>query len=122
MHWTGSAIYHHKVECQGGLKTNLKHLPHPLRLLLNLIWLKTDTQNKDFMKGLMHLNTKVAKMISNASLAVQSSDDKKEEVMNYALIVFLRAGDSFEINLENFKLIVHLYFISVCNGFGIADD
>jgi hypothetical protein len=42
--------------------------------------------------------------------------------MNYALIVFLRAGDSFEINLENFKLIVHLYFISVCNGFGIADD
>jgi len=74
------------------------------------------------MKGLMHLNTKVAKMISNASLAVQSSDEKKEEVMNYALIVFLRAGDSFDINLENFKLIVHLYFISVCNGFGIADD
>jgi hypothetical protein len=42
--------------------------------------------------------------------------------MNYALIVFLRAGDSFEINLDNFKLIVHLYFISICNGFGIADD
>jgi hypothetical protein len=68
-------------------------LPHPLRLLLNLIWLKTDKENKDFMKGLMNFNSKVAKMISNASLAVQSSDDKKEEIMNYALIVFLRAGD-----------------------------
>jgi len=61
-------------------------------------------------------------MISNACLAVQASDEKKEEVMNYALIAFLRAGDSFEVNFENFKLIVHLYFISICNGFGIADD
>ena len=74
------------------------------------------------MKGLMYLNTKVTKMISNASLAVQSSEDKKEEVMNYALIVFLQAGDSFDINLDNFKLIVHFYFISICNGVGIADD
>ncbi len=42
--------------------------------------------------------------------------------MNYALIVFLRAGESFDVNFENFKLIVHLYFICICNGFGIADD
>jgi len=45
-------MFHHKIECSGGLKQNLQHLPHPLRLLLNLVWLKTDTQNKDFMKGL----------------------------------------------------------------------
>ena len=41
--------------------------------------------------------------------------------MNYALIAFLKIPQ-MEVSLENFKTIVHLYFISLCNGFGIADD
>jgi hypothetical protein len=67
-----------------------------------MIWLKTDNGNKEFMKGLANLNQKILKMISNANRAIQASDEKKEEVMNYALIVFLRAGDSFDVNFENF--------------------
>lgn len=62
-------------------------------------------------------------MISNASKIVQSSDEKKEEVMNYVLIAFLKNVDlGFEVSLDNFKLVTHLYFITICNGFGIADD
>jgi hypothetical protein len=60
-------------------------------------------------------------MVSNAC-KIMNSQEKKEEIMNYALIVFLKVGDSFQMNLENFKIIVHLYCICICNGFGIADD
>lgn len=60
-------------------------------------------------------------MISNAC-KIFASQEKKEEIMNYALIVFLRSGDNFAVNIDNFKLIMHLYGISLCNGFGIADD
>ena len=59
-------------------------------------------------------------MISNANLGVVS-EEKKEELINYALICFLRVPE-MEVSLENFKVFVHMYFISVCNGFGIADD
>jgi hypothetical protein len=41
--------------------------------------------------------------------------------MNYALIVFLKMTN-LDVSFENFRLILHLYFISICNGFGIADD
>jgi len=40
--------------------------------------------------------------------------------MNYALIVFLR--NPLSVNIENFKMVTHLYFLTLCNGFGIADD
>lgn len=40
--------------------------------------------------------------------------------MNYAMIVFLRTPELAPC-LDNFKLIAHLYYISICNGFGIAD-
>lgn len=59
-------------------------------------------------------------MVSNADKGV-SKEEKKEDLINYALIVFLRVPE-LEVNLENFKLITHVYFISLCNGFGIADD
>ena len=57
-------------------------------------------------------------MVSNASKGI---DEKKEEIVNYALICFLRVPN-LEVSKENLRLIVHLYFISLCNGFGIADD
>lgn len=60
-------------------------------------------------------------MISNASKILQSSEERKEEAMNYALIAFLRTP-ALSVSLENFRLITHLYFMSLCNGFGIADD
>lgn len=59
-------------------------------------------------------------MISNSNLGVVN-EEKKEELINYALICFLRVPE-MEVSLENFKVFVHMYFISVCNGFGIADD
>ena len=95
-------------------------MPHPLRLLINLLSLKSDKSHKDFMTNLSIFNSKIAKMISNASRGIVF-EDKKEEIVNYALICFLRVPE-LEISLENFKMIVHLYFISICNGFGIADD
>ena len=62
-------------------------------------------------------------MISNADKAILGNDSRKEEACNYALIVFLRSVDmGMEVNLENFRSIVHLHFILICNGFGIADD
>ena len=60
-------------------------------------------------------------MISNASKILQSSEERKEEAMNYALIAFLRTP-ALNVSLENFRLITHLYFMTLCNGFGIADD
>jgi len=60
-------------------------------------------------------------MISNASKILQSSEERREEAMNYAMIAFLRTP-TLSVSLENFRLITHLYFISLCNGFGIADD
>ena len=89
---------------------------------MTLVLMKTDTKNKEFMTSLNNLNNKVLKMISNACKAVMASEEKKEEVINYALIIFLHLSDTFEVSFENFKTVVHLYFISICNGFGIADD
>ena len=60
-------------------------------------------------------------MISNASKAMTYSEAKKEEVFNYVMVAFLRCPE-LEINKSNFEMIVHLYFISLCNGFGIADS
>lgn len=76
------------------------------------------------MHNLMVFNTQVVTMISNASKILLKSDAKKEEIMNYALIAFLKTTSSqnFEISEHNFKLIVHLYCLSICNGFGIADN
>ena len=60
-------------------------------------------------------------MISNAHKVLLRDESKREEVMNYAMVVFLKIP-SLDINLNNFKMIVHLHFISLCNGFGIADN
>jgi hypothetical protein len=36
------------------------------------------------------------------------------------MVVYLRTPE-LEINIETFKLILHLHYILICNGFGIAD-
>lgn len=59
-------------------------------------------------------------MISNADKIVKS-EEKLEEIINYSMVVFLRIPD-LEISLETFKLIVHVHFALLCNGFGIADN
>jgi hypothetical protein len=59
-------------------------------------------------------------MISNASLALAQSEERREEIYNYAMVVFLRIPE-LEISIKNFEMITHLYCISLCNGFGIAD-
>ena len=75
------------------------------------------------MQALYNFTQKVSRMVSNACRGAMASEERREEVMNYAMIVFLRmCGLGFEVSMANFKTIVHLYFISLCNGFGVADD
>lgn len=59
-------------------------------------------------------------MISNAS-RILKNEEKKEEIINAAFVVFLKLRSWLEMNLDNFRLIVHMYFMSLCNAFGIAD-
>ncbi|CDW88943.1 UNKNOWN [Stylonychia lemnae] len=85
--------------------------------------MKTDNKNKEFMANLKLFNEQIATMISNAGKILKKSDDKKEEAMNYAMVTFLKNySQGFEVNMDNFKTVIHLYFISICNGFGIADN
>lgn len=42
-------------------------------------------------------------------------------MINYAIVAFLRTPE-LEINLLNFELICHIYYLTICNGFGIADN
>eukprot|EP00347_Sterkiella_histriomuscorum_P016768 403351926 len=115
----------HRSECKSPKSAiSLKSMPQSLRLLLSLLYLKTDSKNPKFMSNLQIFNEQVITMISNASKILMKSQEKREEVMNYAMVCFLKTAQSsnFEVNIDNFKLIVHLYFLSICNGFGIADN
>lgn len=69
------------------------------------------------MKNLDTYNKLVITMVSNASKVSATSAG---EVMNYAFVTFLR--NNLAVNLDNFKTIMHVYALSQCNGFGIADD
>ena len=56
--------------------------------------------------------TSMAKSIIN--------DIDKTKISSYAMLVFLKCPQ-LEINMQNFKLIVHLYCIIEVNAFGISD-
>ena len=53
-----------------------------------------------------------------ASKVVEEVD--KTKISTYAMIVFLKCPQ-LEINMDNFKMIVHLYCILEVNAFGICD-
>lgn len=74
------------------------------------------------MRALADFNNKISLMVSNAAKVAMSSHEKREEVINYALIAFLRNHGKLDVTFDNFKMIVHLYYMTLCNGFGIADD
>ena len=59
-------------------------------------------------------------MISNLS-SIWHNENLQEELINYAIVTFLRTPE-LEISLENFRLISHIYYLTICNGFGIADN
>jgi hypothetical protein len=59
-------------------------------------------------------------MVSNSS-RILLSDNRKDEASNFALMTYFLTP-TLDVNLKTFKTIVHLYFISLCNSFGIADD
>ena len=58
-------------------------------------------------------------MISNASKILLQSQEKREECLNYAMVVFMKL--ELEVSLDTFKLVTHVYLASQCNAFGIAD-
>lgn len=76
-----------------------------------MLWKKTNAQHNEFMRNLKVFNEQISTMISNAGKALFQSEQKKEEIFNYAMVAFLRTPE-LQINLNNFQMIVHLYFIS----------
>ena len=52
-----------------------------------------------------------------ANLAIEIDHNK---LTTYAMVVFLRCPD-LEINIENVKLILHIFSILEVNAFGISD-
>ena len=80
--------------------------------------LKTDTARKTSMQALKNFNQKVLSMTSMASQVVLEADRTK--IATYAMVVFLRCP-SLEVNIENFKLIAHVYSLLEVNAFGISD-
>jgi len=93
-------------------------MPSPLRLLLQVMRLKTDTGRKTSSQDLQAFKTKILGMISEADKVIKTVDQTK--LITYAMIVFIRCP-VLEINLDNFKLICHLYCLLEVNAFGIAE-
>jgi len=104
---------HHKAECN----PLLKDFPTPLRFLLRVMHLKTDTQAKSHLKDLKTFNQKVLKMVTMASQILHFTD--KSKLATYAMIVFLRCP-ALSVCIENFKLIMHVYSLLEVNAFGVA--
>jgi len=80
--------------------------------------LKTDSKRKNSMENLKKFNQRVLSMVSMASKVVLEVD--KTKVVTYAMVVFLRCPE-LAINIENFKMIVHVYSLLEVNAFGISD-
>ena len=81
-------------------------MPTSLRLLLQVMRLKTDTKRKNSMQTLKDFNLKVLSMVSMASKIVLEVDRTK--LATYAMVCFLFCPE-LVINIENFKMIVHVY-------------
>ena len=54
-------------------------------------------------------------MASNVAIEIEQS-----KLTTYAMVVFLKCPD-LEINMENIKLILHVFSILEVNAFGISD-
>ena len=57
-------------------------------------------------------------MVSMAGSIVPEMDRTK--VITYSMVIFLRCPE-LAINIENFKMIVHVYCLIEVNAFGISD-
>ena len=57
-------------------------------------------------------------MVSMAATIVTDIDRSK--VVTYAMYVFLRCPE-LQVNIENFKMIVHVFCLLELNAFGISD-
>lgn len=66
----------------------LKVMPTSLRLLLQVMRLKTDSARKNSMVALKKFNQKVLSMTTMASQIVLDTDRTK--IVTYAMVVFLR--------------------------------
>lgn len=94
-------------------------MPGPLRFLLRIMQLKTNSESKTSLEDLKQFNTQVLQMVSMASQVVQYTD--KSKLATYAMIVFLRCPQ-LAINLENFKIIMHVFSLLEVNAFGVSDS
>ena len=93
-------------------------MPTGLRLLLQTMRLKTDTSRKEHQANLRIFNEKVLNMTSMAANIAIEIDHSK--LTTYAMVVFLRCPD-LDINIDNVKLILHVFSILEVNAFGISD-
>lgn len=93
-------------------------MPTSLRLLLQMMRLKTDTSRKDHAENLKLFNEKVLNMTSMAANIAIEMDDNK--LTTYCMLVFLRCPD-MNVNIDNVKLILHVFSILEVNAFGISD-
>ena len=57
-------------------------------------------------------------MVTMASQVIHFTD--KSKLATYAMIVFLRCP-SLSVNIENFKLILHVYSLLEVNSFGVSN-
>lgn len=81
-------------------------MPSPLRLLLSVIRLKTNSDNSSHLANLFKFKTQVLTMVSMASQQIPFTD--KSKLATYAMITFLRCPQ-LAISIENFRLIMHVY-------------
>ena len=80
--------------------------------------LKTDKTRKDHAEQLKNFENKILNMTSMASnVAIEI---EKSKLTTYAMVVFLRCPD-LDINIEDVKLILHIFSILEVNAFGISD-
>jgi hypothetical protein len=108
-HWTT-----HKGECS----STLHQQPSPLRFLLTVLRLKTESSNKDHMQNMKIFTTEVMRMVSNASAVVADTD--KNKMATYAMVCFLKLPE-MPITIENFRLIIHVYSLLEVNSFGLSE-
>ena len=80
--------------------------------------LKTDNTRKNHTNNLKIFNDIILNMTSMASnIAIEIEHSK---LATYAMVVFLRCPQ-LDINIDNVKLIIHIFSILEVNAFGISD-
>lgn len=106
------------------------YLPQPSRLLLNALYLKLNQKSKNFGKNLSRFNNELCTMNTNGLILYNtlttSTDPVQQEaweaLKSNGMISFLctHGQSSFDVTLDNYRLLLNLHFAIECNSFGIS--